>query len=284
MLERSERIRRGASDASFHPMFTIDETGVILMANAAAARDFGWTTEEFVGENVSMICGGSHAKDHDKYLKRYLETGEKRVMGTKRELPARRKDGTEFPIELRLSEVPRSSSGSSDESRLFCGFVKDRTKEKADELELKRKHRLTMGIVEASFDAMFSINERGIIRMVNRTAVEKFGWTRDEFVGSNISMICERDHAVKHDDYLRRYLETGEKRVMGMKRELRARRKDDTEFYIELGLAEILTEKGEERLFCGFVRDLTKQKEDERELKQAMDLVSLLLKAPQRNQ
>ena len=97
-------------------MLEINEKGTILLANSAATEIFGWTQEELIGANVNLIVGGDHAKEHSKYLARYLTTGEKRVMGKSRELPARKKDGTEFPIELGLTEVVLK-----DGHRVFCG-------------------------------------------------------------------------------------------------------------------------------------------------------------------
>jgi two-component system sensor kinase FixL len=95
---------------------------------------------------------------------------------------------------------------------------------------------------------------------VNKAATTQFGWTRDEFIGSNISMIVGGEHARKHDAYMERYLQTG---VMGTKRIFPARRKDGSEFTIQLSLVEIdvQVEHGQERLFCGFVLDLTDQKD-----------------------
>ena len=97
-------------------MLEINEKGTILLANSAATKIFGWTHEELIGSNVNLIVGGEHAKEHSKYLAWYLTTGEKRVMGKSRELPARKKDGTEFPIELGLTEVVLK-----DGHRVFCG-------------------------------------------------------------------------------------------------------------------------------------------------------------------
>lgn len=96
-------------------------------------------------------------------------------MGLRRELPARRKDGSEFWIELGLTEV-RTENGS--EERLFCGFLKDLTRLKAREAEILRGESRMKGIVEASFAAMFAVNEEGKILMVNEAAVRQFGYTR----------------------------------------------------------------------------------------------------------
>ena len=103
--------------------------------------------------------------------------------------PASRPDAEQAP------ELPDVDGGDS----YVCVFVKE-LPHSADEwsrqhramsaMELRLKHSLTLSIVEAAFDAMFYINERGIIQMVNEAAVKQFGWSRSEFLGSNISLIC----------------------------------------------------------------------------------------------
>ena len=248
----------GMLDASMDPMLQIDDRGIIQLVNEAAVRQFGYQRDEFLGNNISMIVGGGHAANHDEYLQRYLETGVAHVIGKKRELSARRKDGTEFPIELGLAEFQHQGE------RRFCGFVRDLTSQKQAEQELQRRQALVVGMLDASVDPVLQIDECGIIQLVNEAAVRQFGYQKDEFLGKNISMIVGGGHAPNHDEYLRRYLETGVTHVIGKKRELSARRKDGTEFPIELGLADINHEG--DRRFCGFIRDMTRQKQDEQEL------------------
>eukprot|EP00540_Astrosyne_radiata_P004844 CAMPEP_0116829982 /NCGR_PEP_ID=MMETSP0418-20121206/4513_1 /TAXON_ID=1158023 /ORGANISM="Astrosyne radiata, Strain 13vi08-1A" /LENGTH=268 /DNA_ID=CAMNT_0004459041 /DNA_START=492 /DNA_END=1296 /DNA_ORIENTATION=+ len=123
-------------ETALDPIFQINEDGVIQMINEAAVKTFGWSRDEFMGSNISMICGGEHGPKHAEYLKRYLQTGETKVMGKKRELPAKRKDGSEFPIELGLLQ-------RYDPRKKFVGFVRDIT-------EIKKKDRLSAGIIEAA--------------------------------------------------------------------------------------------------------------------------------------
>eukprot|EP00978_Attheya_sp_CCMP212_P018869 scaffold52139_cov53-Attheya_sp.AAC.1 len=270
-----ESVMSAMIDSSLDPMFQIEENGTIRLVNQAATDIFGWQREEFIGHNISMICGGEHRDRHDQYLKRYLITGEPRAMGKRRQLSARRKNDTEFPIELSLTEV-LVEEGTN---RLFCGFVRDLSLVKHGEEKVRQKESLTVAMIDASFDAMLQIEEHGIIEMVNQAAIDQFGWSYEEFIGHNISMICSVEHAVQHDRYLRRYLETGEKRVMGKRRELMARRKDNSEFPIELGISEVKVVGGNKRLFCGFVRDLTRQKEDEQRLKENERLTDGIVEA-----
>lgn len=124
----------------------------------------------------------------------------------------------------------------------------------------QKQARLEMKlIVESADDAMFCIDEMGKILITNHAAVKQFGYTRKEMLNNNIAMICNTKDSARHHEYLAHYVKTGEKRVMGKKRELLARRKDGSTFYIELGLTEI-NMGGGKFIFVGFVKDLTEVK------------------------
>ena len=113
-------------------------------------------------------------------------------------------------------------------------------------------------IVESSKDAMFCIDEKGKILLTNSASVRQFGYSMNELIGSNISIICNAHDASKHGEYIERYLRTGEKRAMGKNREILAKKKDGSTFFIELGLTEVNC--GGKFIFCGFVKDITNLK------------------------
>jgi PAS domain-containing protein len=134
------------------------------------------------------------AAHHDQYLRNYLRTGIKKMMGTQRETTAQRKDKSTFPCVLGLSQTK--------DSHLFCGFIRDVTKEKQALSAIVESKKYMETILDASFDALFVINDRGIIQKVNAASVGVFGWTVDELVGKNINIIMPEAHARKHDSYL----------------------------------------------------------------------------------
>lgn len=150
--------------------------------------------------------------------------------------------------------VVEIQTGGEGEERMFCGFVHDLSRQKRDADIMK-------GTIDTSLDPVLHINENGIIQMVNNAACSHLGWTREELVGENVSLIVGGEHAAQHGKYIERYLETGEKRAMGKKRALTARRKDGSEMPIELGLSEIKISGGKERMFCAFLTDLSNRKE-----------------------
>ena len=102
-------------------MVVIDEHGLITSFSAAAERLFGYLEAEVLGQNVDMLMPSPHKQAHDGYMKRYLETGEKRIIGIGRVVEGRRRDGRLFPMELSVGEA------RTGEHRAFTGFIHDLT-------------------------------------------------------------------------------------------------------------------------------------------------------------
>jgi two-component system sensor kinase FixL len=100
-------------------MLIIDEMGIILSFSAAAEKMFGYTEEEVVGENVSMLMPSPDRERHDRYLKNYRDTGNRKIIGIGRVTTARHRDGNTFPIELSVGEA------WADGKRVFTGFIHD---------------------------------------------------------------------------------------------------------------------------------------------------------------
>ncbi len=113
-------------------------------------------------------------------------------------------------------------------------------------------------LLEAAVDAIVSINERGIIEIFNAAAERMFGYTAKEAVGKNVSMLMPTPHREEHDDYIARYLFSGQKKIIGIGREVVGLRKNGTTFPMELSVAEALV--GDERIFVGILRDITDRK------------------------
>lgn len=119
-------------DVASEGIITIDERGVIESINRAAERMFGYEAREVVGKNVHVLMPEPHAGEHDGYIARYLRTGEARAIGRPREVSARRRDGTEFPIEINVTEVRLGGA------RRFTGIMRDVTERKYAEQRIQR--------------------------------------------------------------------------------------------------------------------------------------------------
>ena len=111
-------------DTVLDGVMTIDSAAVIQSFNAAAVRIFGYEPQEVIGHNVRMLMPEPYHAQHDTYVRNYLETGERKVIGIGREVSARRKDGSIFPMELGVNEM------KLDGRRMFVGTIRDITERK----------------------------------------------------------------------------------------------------------------------------------------------------------
>lgn len=111
-------------------MIVIGEDGRILSFSAAAERMFGYSEADLLGENVSTLMPSPDRERHDGYLRRYFETGERRIIGIGRVTTARRRNGATFPINLHIGEA------RIGEDRVFTGFIQDLTERQETEQKL----------------------------------------------------------------------------------------------------------------------------------------------------
>jgi PAS domain S-box-containing protein len=117
-------------------------------------------------------------------------------------------------------------------------------------------------VVETAVDAIIVIDEQGLVQSFNKSAEAIFGYAAEEVVGRNVRVLMPEHHAAAHDGYLARYRETGEKRIIGIGREVEGRRQDGTAVPLDLSIAEWRDAQGR-RFFTGIMRDITLRKEVE---------------------
>ncbi len=131
-LCESEARYRAIVETAVDAIITIDETGRILLFNPAAERLFGYRAEEVIGRNISVLMPSPYREQHDRYIRNYLKTGRRRIIGRGREVTGLRKDGTTFPMYLAVSEV------RLPDRRLFTGIVRDLSETRRLEQEILR--------------------------------------------------------------------------------------------------------------------------------------------------
>ncbi len=133
LIERKERLK-AVLNTAVDAIITIDLGGRILNVNPASERMFGYSKEELLGKNVKLLMPQPHCDEHDEYIRRYLQTGEARIIGVGREVTGKRKDGTIFPIHLAVSEV--------DHLQIFTGIIRDLTDLHFAQQQLLQSERL----------------------------------------------------------------------------------------------------------------------------------------------
>ena len=156
---------------------TTNETGVVESFNEAAGWIFGYSPEEVIGRNISMLIPSPHRERHDEYLAQYVKTSAQGIFTYPREVTGQRRDGTTFPLELAVSDVVIGSR------RIFTAIVRDITQRKSEEEELKRLHLQNEMILNSAGEGIVGLDEKGNVMFVNPAGANMLGWEPDELVG-----------------------------------------------------------------------------------------------------
>ena len=142
-----------------------------------------------------------------------------------------------------------------------------------EDQSLKAQALKLSALLEAAVDSIITIDSRGIIESVNPAAEKLFKYSQDEFIGRNVKFLMPEPDRSQHDGYIRRYLETGERRIIGVGREVTGLRSDGTQFPMHLAVSRF--EVDGEIYFTGIVHDLSSRKHAERVLQQAQKMEAI---------
>ncbi|WP_431471081.1 PAS domain-containing sensor histidine kinase [Sphingosinithalassobacter sp. LHW66-3] len=256
---RAETLARFIEGATDRALFLLDPDGTIATWNRGAEQLTGWTAEEIGGQPIARLYpdpdhgGGTAAEDLAAAAReRHTRTEAWRV----------RKDGSEF-----LADVSLTALYDADGALLGFGQVLyDITDRKAAERALERNALHLRSILATVPDAMIVIDERGIILSFSAAAERLFGYGEADVIGQNVAMLMPSPDRERHDNYIARYLATGERRIIGIGRIVVGQRRDGTDFPMELAVGEANTDG--HRIFTGFIRDLTEQQRAELRVKE----------------
>ena len=257
-LDNSTRLK-AIIDTAIDGIITIDSRGIIETVNPAAARIFGYAPEEIIGENVKILMPEPDRSHHDEYIENYHRTGIGKIIGIGREVLGKKKDGTVFPFLLSISEV------NLKDKQIFTGIVHDITELKKAEAALRESENKINSIIQGAVDGIITINTRGIIEMVNPSAARLFGYDAQELLGKSINVLMPEPDRSLHDSYMHHYHVTGEKRIIGIGREVTGMRKDGTIFPFYLSISEV--QLADRKVYTGFIHDITRQKLTEERLR-----------------
>jgi PAS domain S-box-containing protein len=233
------------------PIISMDHIGTIISYSPAAEALFGYTAAEVVNNNIKMLQPERIAKEHDRYLSRYMETGNRHVIGTTREVPARRKDGSEVPVRIRVTELRPDPK----QPPTFISYVWSIE----EELRIANASIESATLLAESPAPIVVITQHGIITQVNAATLQAWGYaTPQELIGQNVKILTPDEIAAKHDGFLQRYRETGEAHVIGTSRRVPAKRKDGSEFPVQLYLREVKVD-GLDTQYIGALRVLEEE-------------------------
>ena len=239
----------------------VDRGGKIIRTNGSFDSMFGYEPNELINESLEVLIPDRFAKDHLSYREKFMNKPTARPMGKGMILSATRKDGSEFPVEISLNPIQTKDNGL-----LVVGMINDITRRVESEIARWKNENLLKAIIESAVDGVITITDRGVIESMNPAAERLFGYEKGEVIGKNIKYLMPEPYHSGHDGYLHNYLNTHEKKIIGIGREVVGLRKDGTTFPFYLSVSEV--DQGDKKFFAGIVHDLTEEKKAEDALKQ----------------
>ena len=205
-LRENEDHIRAIMNAAADAILTINDQGIVETINDAGEKMFGYSAAELIGMNISKLAAKPHDARHDSYIQAYLETGRANIIGLEREAEAVRKDGTIFPIALRVSEMRYK------EQRWFVGSIQDISERRQAETERERLHQKLLevsrhaGMAEVATGVLHNVGN--VLNSVNVSASLVAEKVRSSSL-SNVSLLS--DMFTQHRDDLGAFFAHDEK-------------------------------------------------------------------------
>ncbi len=259
-LAQMEGRYRGLLEAAPDAMVVVNVAGEIVLLNVQAEKKFGYRRDELVGQKVKNIIPEGFAERIIADGTRSAAEALAQQIGTGIELIGRRKDGSQFPIEIMLSPL------ESPEGILVTAAIRDISVRKGAETHLAQMEGRYRGLLEAAPDAMVVVNVAGAIVLLNVQAEKQFGYKRDELVGQQVKNIIPEGFAERIIADGTRSAADALAQQIGTGIELIGRRKDSSEFPIEIMLSPLESPEG--ILVTAAIRDISLRKGAETHLAQ----------------
>jgi PAS domain S-box-containing protein len=259
---RAEVLFRALLEAAPDAMVISGTNGAIQLVNAQTERMFGYRRDELVGRLVEVLVPHPSHDGHAELRAQYASKPLPRGMGSGLGLYGRRQDGSEFPVEVSLSPL------ATDVGPLVLAAVRDVSdRKRAEEAAAtavaremaahKRAEARFRALLESSPDAIVIVGGDGAIQLVNARTEQLFGFDRDELVGQPVEILVPESLRGPHEKYRAAYSDRPHVR-MGPDLELRARRRNGSEFPAEISLGPLDLEGGP--VVSATIRDITERK------------------------
>ncbi|HXZ14468.1 MAG TPA: PAS domain S-box protein, partial [Roseiarcus sp.] len=238
-----------------------DVEGRILHWTTGCERLYGFSRQEAVGQLVHDLLRTRYPAARENIVAVLAERG-----AWQGEIEHRAKDGSTRSV-ASLWVARRAPDG---ETFVVLQNNHDITGLKRTQAELAEREAHLTSILATVPEAMIVIDEKGDVTSFSAGASALFGYSPEEVIGRNVKMLMPEPYRAEHDGYIANYIRTGEARIIGYGRLVRALAKDGTSFPIELSVGEARVNG--RRIFTGFIRDLTSRQKMEQELHQAQKM------------
>ncbi len=228
-----------------------DAMGIIRVATPMAERLFGYEPGELLGQPIRVLIPEARRAKHDELAAAFQRAPRARPMISGGDLQGLGKDGATFAAEIALAPY------ETDDGLIVVSIVRDLS-------HLERSELHFQNFLESAPDAMIIVDDEGRITIVNEQAERMFGYRRDELLGECIDMLLPQELRSSHTAHRRTYTENPRVRPMGQGQSLVGRRRDGSEFPVEISLSPVNSDGG--RFVCSVLRDVTLRRQMEQDI------------------
>ncbi len=239
-------------EASPDAIVVTDAEGRITSINSQVERLFGYERQQLVGQSVETLVPERFRQAHPGHRYTYKSHASVRPMGAGLELFGRRRDGSEFPVDIMLSPMETA------EGRVVISVIRDISDRKKAQEAIRRSEAQFRALFEFSPDAIIASDSDGRITEVNPRVETTFGYQRGELVGQSIDILVPERFRQTHPARRKEYGAAARVRPMGVGLELYGKRKDGSEFPVDIMLSPMETAEG--RVVISVIRDISDRK------------------------
>lgn len=250
-------------DAAPDAIVVVDKNGVIVFINELTEKIFGHSSDELLGQKVEILMPAKYQKEHINHRTNYFKAPRTRRMGEGKELFGRRKDGSEFSIEISLSPI------ITPDQAFVMSIIRDISVRKSMETLFK-------GLLESAPDGIVVINSQGIIQLVNGQTEKLFGHKKEELIGKPIEILVPDGHKESHVAKRNNYINNPHTRPMGAGLSLTGQKKDGSTFPVEVSLSPLQIHDGV--LITSIIRDVTDRTKVQNQISDSLKEKEALLK------
>ena len=252
-------------ESSGDAIFAKDLQGTILSWNEGAARLYGYSAAEIIGQPVETLIPENYLDELRDILRRIAASEPVANLETIR----RTKAGVLIHVSLTVSPIKNALGAVIGASAI----ARDITAQQGEALNLRNSEARLRSILNSAVDGIVLIDAHGRVESFNAAAERLFGYAAAEVMGRNINMLMPAPYHEEHDQYLQRYLTTGVHKIIGIGREVTGLRKDGGTFPVHLSVGELVVDG--ERKFTGILHDLSTRVRMEAQLREQATLVRL---------